>query len=169
MGRDRLAALAPGGRRDLVEEVNTPSPIAVRVASVRFSSASIAGCRSCDGGAATVVWPAKVTTPTSKPSGRPSTKRTAAREAASSRLGSTSVASIDRETSTATTTVARSRGTRTSASGRPAARASSTKDSSSSEAGRWRRQRGRRGTSRSSIGSEAKRTAYALRRRCWTT
>jgi hypothetical protein len=80
--------------------------------------------------------PLKDTSPTLKRSGRPATKSAAAARAAVIRSGSTSVASIDSEVSSATTTVARSRGTCTSASGRANAVVSATSDSRSSPAGR---------------------------------
>ncbi len=150
-------------------EVKTPSPIAVRSDRARFFRAAMVASRSAVGGDSTLVVPAKVTRPTSNPAGRSLTNFVAASAAASSRLGSTSVAFMESDTSIATSTVARSRGTRMSISGRAVASASRAKAKSMATTGVWRRQPGRRGTSRSSIGSEANRTAYWLRRRCWKT
>ena len=79
--------------------------------------------------------------------------------AASSRFGGTSVACHRAEVSIATITVARSKGTRSATSGRAAARPSGDSASSTQAAGRCRRQPGGRGTTVSSIGRVAKRTA----------
>ncbi len=85
------------------------------------------------------------------------------------RSGSTSVASIDSDVSSATTTVARSRGTCTSASGRAKAAVRATSESSSRAAGTCRFQAALRGTTDASRSSSVKRAAYAGRRRCSTT
>lgn len=88
------------------------------------------------GGASTVATPENVTTPTWKVSGRSVMNSAAATRAASRRVGSTSVASMDLETSIATMTVARSCGTRISTSGRAAATVNPASATTSSAAGR---------------------------------
>ena len=70
-----------------------------------------ASSRSSVGGTTTSASFEKETTPTRKPSGRPSTNELAASRAAVIRSGSTSVASIEPELSIARITVASSRGT----------------------------------------------------------
>lgn len=90
-----------------------PSPIAVEGASCRFWIDPFTSARSCVGGTMTAAVPEKATSDTLKPRGSRSTNPWAAVLAASSRLGSTSTASIERDTSMASTTVARSRGTLT--------------------------------------------------------
>ena len=146
-------------------EVNTASPIAVLSASDRVWSRAMTAAWSVVGSARTAVVPEKVTTPTLKVSGSPSTNVAAAARAASSRFGATSVASIERETSIATMTVARSWGTRMSISGRAVATARVTRARTKAAAGACRRHPGRSGATESSIGREAKRTAYRCRRR----
>ena len=108
----------------------------------------------------------KVTSPTLKRSGSRSTKAPAACLAASIRLGATSVACIELETSTATITVARSRGTCTSAVGFAKPTTSRPSMARNAAAGACRRQPGRRGATLSSRARLVKRTAYAERRRC---
>ena len=66
--------------------------------------------------------------------------------AASRRVGLTSVAIIERDTSIASITVASSRGTLRTADGRASAIASAATAARYSAVGTWRRQRGARGT-----------------------
>src|SRR5918999_5951162 len=99
-------------------DVNTASPIAVRLSSCNWSIAAITATRSADGAATTLAAPAKLTTPTLNRTGRFRMNVRAADLAASKRLGATSVAFIDNDTSIATMIGARSRGTFTDAAGR---------------------------------------------------
>ena len=95
---------------------------------------------------ATVATPLKVTRPRLISSGRSSTKSSAASWAASSRSGSTSVASIDSETSMASTTVARSSGTCVVRAGSGEAHDQrAPAPTRNSAGGTWRRQPGRSG------------------------
>jgi hypothetical protein len=115
-------------------------------------------CRSVVGATCRLVPPAKVTRPTLNSSGSPRTNSRAASSAACSRLGSTSVARIDAEASTATITVARSRGTCTSSAGRAKPATSGTSIARNRPAGRCRRQPGRLGATLSSSARFVKRT-----------
>ena len=90
-----------------------PSPIAVEGAGSRASIAAVTEPLSRVGGTTVVALPAKVTRATLNFGGSEFTNCTAAPLAATSRLGSTSSASMDSEMSMVTTTVARSRGTDT--------------------------------------------------------
>jgi hypothetical protein len=103
--------------------------------------------------------PEKNTRPTGNASGSPATNSRAAATAAVIRDGATSWALIDIDTSTATTIVARSRGTWTSITGRAMPSTRPTTVSRNATAGTCRRQPGSRGITRSSSGSAAKRTA----------
>ncbi len=103
--------------------------------------------------------PAKSTSPTGNAGGSSATNSLAAASAASIRDGATSWAPIDIDTSTATTTVARSRGTWTSSIGRAMASTSPVTVRRNATAGTWRRHPGPRGITRSSRGRAAKRTA----------
>lgn len=97
------------------------------------------------------------TRPTAKVFGRSWTNCAAAAFAASSRSGETSVARIEPLVSSATTTVAFSRGTFTSAAGRAKPVVSAAIVRIMREAGRWRRQPGRRGMTPSTRPGSAKR------------
>ena len=101
-GRVRAAWRARSRRRSAV-----PSP------GFSESSAASTSVRSSVGGIATFAREAKETTPTRNFSGTFSRNAFAAAVAASRRVGSTSSAFIERETSIARTTVASSRGTLT--------------------------------------------------------
>src|ERR671922_1935957 len=92
-------------------------------------------------------------------------KLDAARFALSSRVGVTSVASIDPETSIVRTIVASSRGTATVADGRARPMTSAANASTYSAGGTWRRQAGDRGTRLASRSTFVKRTVYRDRRR----
>ena len=98
-------------------------------------------------------------------------RRTArtARWAAVIRVGSTSVARIDCDTSTASITVAVSRGTWTARAGRANAMTMSTSASNRHAAARWRRHPGRVGATDASRSTLVKRTAYWRRWRCTRT
>ncbi len=85
--------------------------MAVDGATSRFSMARSTAPRSVVGGTTTWAVAAKLTSATLKRSGSSRVNCTAASWAARSRLGFTSVATMERETSMAITTVARSRGT----------------------------------------------------------
>ena len=99
-------------------ESATASPIAVPSPDESESSASSTSARSCVGGTPTAALLANETTPTRNFSGTWTRNASAAARAASSRVGSTSSAFIERETSMARITVASSRGTLTVACGR---------------------------------------------------
>ncbi len=86
--------------------------------------------------------------------------------AASSRVGETSVAFIEPETSMVRMTVASSRGTGTIIVGRASPMSSAAMAPRYSTDGRWRRQDGRFGARLESRARFVKRTAYLLRRRC---
>ncbi len=88
-----------------------PSPMAVVGASSRLSIARLTAPRSVVGGTTTSAVAAKVTSATLKRSGSSVVNSLAAAWAAAKRVGSTSVAIIERDTSIAMTMVARSRGT----------------------------------------------------------
>jgi hypothetical protein len=75
------------------------------------------------------------------------------------RVGATSVASIDSDTSMAMTMVACSRGTRTGRDGLAKAMAKMVRAMRKATAGTWRRQAGRRGAMRSRRARLVNRTA----------
>ena len=114
--------------------------------------------RSSVGATATEALPAKVTSPTLNVSGSPSTNVRAA-VAAAIRVGSTSVARIEIDVSTATITVARSRGTSIVIMGRDRPSTRPIVTSTNATAGTCRRQPGPLPSTRSSSGSAANRTA----------
>ena len=88
-------------------------------------------------------------------------ERTRARRcAAANRLGATSVACIEAETSMASITVACSRGTFTARVGRAKPTTSRLSAARSAAAGRWRRQPGRFGATDASSATLVKRTVY---------
>jgi len=89
--------------------------------------------------------------------------------AAASRVGSTSVACMDSETSITSTTVARLRGTRASAVGPARATVSSINAVISAIAGRCRSRPGRRGAMRSSSSRLVNAMVSRRRRRSSTT
>ena len=93
------------------------SPVAVRSSRVNPAMACLAAARSVVGDTSTVAMPAKDTIPRLIPGVRSSTNRVAAFCAAANRLGATSVACMDSDTSIASITVARSRGCRACAVG----------------------------------------------------
>jgi hypothetical protein len=89
--------------------------------------------------------------------------------AAASRFGSTSVACIDSDTSTTSTTVARFRGTRASAIGPASATVSTASAAISAAAGTCRYQPGRFGATRSSSSRLVNRTVSLRRLRSSST
>ena len=93
------------------------SPVAVDSDSFSPSTARLIGSRSTVGDTSTAAVPANDTSPRLTPGVSWSANDFAAACAAASRLGSTSVACIDSDTSITSTTVARLRGTRASACG----------------------------------------------------
>ena len=95
----------------------TASPIAVPSPGLSESSADSTSVRSAVGGIAAFAREANETTPTRNFSGTFARNAFAATFAAPRRVGSTSSAFIERETSRARTTVASSRGTLTTACG----------------------------------------------------
>jgi hypothetical protein len=120
----------------------TASPSAVPSPARIVSSAAGGRFRSFEGGAITRARVANVTTPTRKESGIWSRKRRAASWAAWSRDGFTSVAVIERETSTTSITVASSRATDSVACGRATPTSSATTATSRTAAGRCRNRPG---------------------------
>ena len=99
------------------------------------------------------------TTPTRMPSGSWATKERAAALAASRRVGSTSVAFIEPDTSMASITVASSRGTATTIDGRARPRTRKATAVRYSTGGRWRRHEGRFGAMLASRSRFVNRTA----------
>ena len=89
--------------------------------------------------------------------------------AAASRLGATSVARIDCDTSITSITTARLRGIRTSLVGPAIAMVNSTSDKTSRIAGRCRHREGRLGATLSSSSMLAKRSIRRCRASCSTT
>lgn len=161
-----LVSASRSSMRTASRAATTASPIAVPSPVVSRSMAERRAPRSVVGGTATVAEPLNGTSPALKRSGSRSTKASAARWAASKRVGSTSVASMDADTSNATTIVARSRGTCTSVVGRAKPTTSRASVPQKAAAGTWRRQPGRRGATLSSSSRLVNRTAYRPRLRC---
>ncbi|CAB4915360.1 unannotated protein [freshwater metagenome] len=152
-----------------VSDVRIASPIAVASSSCRLSMATLTDSRSVVGGTSVVARPENDTRPRLICAGRMSTNSLAAVFIASNRLGSTSVACIDRDTSSASTTVARSRGTRTSVEGWASDSTNAPSPRTTRPNARCRRQPGRLGTSAPSRATLVNRAAYFCRRRCSRT
>ena len=125
--------------------------------------------RSVVGGTSVVAVPAKDTSPRLIRAGSTPTNCFAAVCIALKRVGSMSRACMDSDTSTAITTVARSRGTRTLVLGAARETTSVARPNATMANARWRRQPGRLGTSDPNSATLVNRTAYALRRNCSTT
>ena len=136
------------------------SPIAVCCWSWRLATALRTRSRWWVGGTSTCALPANATSPSRNRRGNESTNARTARCAALIRVGSTSVARIDCDTSTASITVAVSRGTWTARAGRANAMTMSTSASSRHAAARWRRHPGRVGATDARRSTLVKRTAY---------
>ena len=109
-----------------------PSPSAVPSPVRRAASARFAASRFDVAGSTVEAACANETMPTRYPFGRLSRKRRVVRCATARRLGGTSVATIEREVSIASTTVASSRSTETFACGRARPVASAASASSAS-------------------------------------
>jgi hypothetical protein len=151
--------------RRAVTPVAIASPLAVPPLGVIFAIASRASSRSVDGDARIVgVW-LNAITPTFTRAGTLSRNARAACLAATSRLGFTSVACIEPETSVASRIDARSIGSAIVRCGRAAAAISTIIASRNARIGRCRRQRGRRGATDGCMRASANASA-ARRRRC---
>jgi hypothetical protein len=111
----------------------------------------------------------KAITPTLTPAGVPCTNFSAARRAATSREGLTSVASMEPETSVASMIAARSTGTATVFCGLAAATISTASASANAAMGACRRQPGRRGATDFRSAGEANAVAARRRSRCART
>ena len=118
-----------------------PLPIAVCRCSWKRSIAAASSSRSSVGGCTTDAVPANVTMPALMSRGSSCTKALAAVCAAAIRVGSTSVARIDSETSIARISVRASDGSVTSADGRAAATSAAVIASRNRSGGTWRRKR----------------------------
>src|SRR5581483_3140987 len=150
-------------------DVKIASPMAVPSASWSLSMARFAFVRSVDGGTSNDALPANDTMPTLIFGGSWSTKAFAADCTAFNRVGFTSSASIDSDTSMATMTVARSRGIFSSCVGRANATTINAMATRNAPAAACRRQPGFLGATWSSSATFVNRTAYCWRRRCNTT
>jgi hypothetical protein len=126
--------------------VSMAEPMAVPRAVVNVSMAVRSWSPSFVGGTISWAEPENATRPMRMSSGWDATKRAAACWATVSRLGSTSTAHIERDTSSARMMEVRPTGTVTRAWGRAAASARAPTAASSRPGARWRRQRERRGT-----------------------
>ncbi len=127
-------------------ESTTASPIAVPSPGLSESSDASTSCRFSVGGIPTAARVANETTPTRNFSGTFVRNAFAAPRAASRRVGATSFAFIERETSIASTTVASSRLTSTVACGLATPRTIAVKPSSARISGMWRLRPGFRST-----------------------
>ena len=126
------------------------SPVAVDSDSCSDSTARLTAARSVVGDTSTAAVPANATSPRFTPGVSWSANDFAAACAAARRVGSTSVACIDSDTSITSTTVARLRGTRASAVGPANATVSRVSARINARAGRCRSRPGRSGATRSS-------------------
>ena len=146
----RLPSL-PRSRSSESSAACRPSPVAVPPSATRPSSTERASLRSSDG--LSTIWgeSEKVTEPMRSWRGARSRKRSPALRAASSRLGSTSSAFMDRDTSVTSVTEARSTGTPTVRSGLASASASTASAARNRASGRWRRTRPTFGSTPASV------------------
>src|SRR5215210_3851900 len=119
--------------------------MAVAGPSWRLAMLALSRSRSVVGATRTWAVPEKDTRPTLSRGGTRSMNVSAAALAARSRVGSTSVASMDRETSMAITIVARSLGTLVALVGWAKAVTRVARARRKAAAGSWRRHPGRRG------------------------
>ena len=142
------------------------SPMAVPSRAWRLSRADLSWPRSVVGLTSVTGSEAKATMPTRTFSGSWSMNDWADARAASSRVGETSVARMEPETSRVRMTVASSRGTGTIIVGRASPMSSAAMAARYRTGGRWRRHDGRFGAMFDSSARFVKRTAYLLRRRC---
>ena len=150
-------------------ESATASPMAVPSPGLSVSSEVVTSARSCVGATPTAARVANDTTPTRNFSGTSSRNVFAATRAASRRVGSTSVAFIDRDTSSASTIVASSRGTLTVAWGRATPTIMNTSATSSVSGGRYRKRPGLRSTTFGSRSGLPNSACEATRRRSRST
>jgi hypothetical protein len=146
-------------------DLRIAAPIVVPRPVVSPSTARSSASRSWVGATATCANPENTTSPmVVELSCLPMKSRTAF-WAAASRLGSTSVAHIEPETSNATITADRETGTSAVTCGRAAASASSPIAARSSANGAWRRHGARRGAAARTSATSENRTAWRRRRR----
>ena len=133
--------LAPSAGTDWIalRQVKTASPVAVASASCNPSMAWSIAARSLPGETSTLAALENETSPMLYDSGSILTNALAASWAAWSRVGATSSERIDRDTSMAIITVARSSGCRASIDGRASAQASVSRQSRNAPAARCRR------------------------------
>ena len=146
-------------------DVSMPSPIAVAPPTVRPASAVSSCCVSVVGGTKRAAVLEKSTMPMRGPPAWDLMNAAAASSAAEIRLGCTSVAHIEPETSRVSMIVADDEATGTVACGRAAPTARTARPRASSAPGIRRRQRDRPGSACAMSASEVTRTA-ARRRRC---
>ena len=144
---------------------STASPRAVPSPGRRSAIAAAASARSVVGGRATVARVPNETIPTRNFFGTCARNTVAAACAACSRVGATSFASIERDVSTASTTVASSLFTVTVAWGRATPTTRVASPTSRIARGRWRRRPGERSTTFGRSARLEKRTARRARRR----
>ena len=163
------ASGAPASERENVSidcrAVNMASPVAVDSASCRLSTARLTAFRSVVGDTSTAAVPANDTSPRFTPGVSWSANDFAAACAAASRVGATSVAFIDSDTSITSITVARLRGTFAIACGAASATVSTASAMISATAGTCRTQPGLRGATVSSSSRFVNRTTSRRRRR----
>jgi hypothetical protein len=134
-------------------------------ASCRLSTPVLTALRSVVGETSTAAVPAKDTSPRLTPGVSWSANCLAAACAAASRVGATSVAFIDSDTSITSITVARLRGTFAMACGPASATVSTASAAISAIAGRCRHRPGRFGATDSSSSRLVNRTTSRRRRR----
>ncbi len=141
-----------------VSAVPSPAPVAVPEIGCSVESAPETASRSVVGVCSVCATSENDTRPTRSSPGTFPRKFSAAWRAASRRVGLTSVADIERETSVTSTTDARSTATWTVRSGRASEIASAATASASSANGRCRLQRGSGAATDASVASAGKRT-----------
>ncbi len=168
-GGGPCASGAPASERENVSidcrAVNTASPVAVDSASCRLSTARLTEVRSVVGDTSTAAVPANDTRPRFTPGVSWSANDFAAACAAASRVGETSLAFIDSDTSITSMTVARLRGTFAIACGPASATVSTASAAIIAIAGTWRSRPGRFGATVSSNARFVNRTTSRRRRR----
>jgi hypothetical protein len=152
-----------------VRLAKTASPMAVRGPRMMFCRFCLISSWSVVGDTITWATPENTTKPRLRRDGTMSTKALAASWAATIRVGATSVASIDSETSMAITMVARSRGTLICLAGWAKAVTMKPRARRNAVAGTCRRHPGRLGAMESRRARLVKRTAHVLRRPCMST
>lgn len=146
-------------------DVRMADPIAVPRPVLSASSDVSSDSESVVGGTMRAADPEKATSPSRASAGWARTNARTASRAAVSRLGTTSVAHIERETSRARMTAVRCAGTSTEACGRATARPNRPTPSTRRATGRWGRHRDREGSAARTSARSGWRTAYRRRRR----